>query len=285
MTESRFVEANGIRQHYLDTGTGPGGPVLVLVPGLTANAHSFEGLFAAGLGERLRVLAFDARGRGLSDRPEFGYRMEDHAADVLGALDALGLDRVVFGGHSFGGLLAYFVAANHPDRVEKAVVLDAPVEIDPKILDQIAPSLARLDRTFASWDEYDAFIRAFPYWDGFTWNDQIQAYYRGDAEQVAAGTVRARARPEVIRAVIEGELAVDWLETVSRVTQPTLLVRATRPFGAPGSGPILPADSARRTLARLADGRLVEVDGNHVTFVFAPQAARTVEAIAAFVTG
>ncbi len=281
MTESRFVEANGIRQHYLDAAGD--GPVLALVPGLTANAHSLDGLLAAGLADRLRVLVFDARGRGLTERPEFGYRMEDHAADVLGALDALGLDRVVLGGHSFGGLLTYFVAANHPERVAKAVVLDAPAEIDPKILDQIAPSLARLDRTFASWDEYDAFIRSFPYWEGFEWNDEIQAYYRGDAEEAADGSVHARARPEVIRAVIEGELAVDWLETVTRVACPTLLVRATRPFGPPGSGPIVPADSARRTIDLLPQGRLVEVDGNHVTFVFAPLARMTVDAIVSFV--
>ena len=283
MTESRFVEANGLRQHYLDSGGD--GPVLVLVPGLTANAHSFGGLLAAGLAERLRVLAFDARGRGLTDRPETGYTMADHAADLLGALDALGLEQVALGGHSFGGLLTYFIAAHHPDRVGRAVVLDAPVEIDLAILDQIAPSLARLERTFGSWEEYDALIRSFPYWDGFEWNDEIQAYYRGDAEQVAMGMIRARARPEAIRATIEGELAVDWLDVVSRVACPTLLIRATQPFGPPGSGPILDAASAGRTVARLRDGRLVEVDGNHVTFLFAPRASATAEAIVSFVTG
>ena len=73
-------------------------------------------------------------------------------------------------------------------------MLDAPAEIDPKILDQIAPSLARLDRTFASWDEYDALIRSFPYWDGFEWNDEIQAYYRGDAEELRERVGQAALR-------------------------------------------------------------------------------------------
>jgi pimeloyl-ACP methyl ester carboxylesterase len=281
VSRSRFVEANGLRLHYLDSGGD--GPVVVLVPGLTANAHSFDGLFAAGLGDRLRVLAFDARGRGLSDRPETGYTMAHHAADVLGALDALGLERVVLGGHSFGGLLTYYVAANHPERVDKAVVLDAPAELDPAILDQIAPSLARLDRTFASWDEYDALIRSFPYWNGFEWNDEIQAYYRGDAEELADGSIRARARPEAIRATIEGEFAIDWPETVSRISCPTLLLRASGAFGPSGSGPILDADSALRALGLLRDSRLVELEGNHLTFVFAPRARRVVDAITAFV--
>ena len=63
------------RLHYLEAG-GEGLP-LVLVPGLTANAHSFDGLLRAGLGDALHVLVFDARGRGLSDKPEFGYAMAD----------------------------------------------------------------------------------------------------------------------------------------------------------------------------------------------------------------
>ncbi len=52
---------------------------------------------------------------------------------------------------------------------------------------------------------------------------------------------------------------------LERVECQTLLVRATGPFGPPGSTPILGADSARRALGRLRDGRLVEVEGNHIT--------------------
>ena len=263
LSRSRYVEANGLRLHYLDSGGS--GPPFVLVPGLSANAHSFDGLLAAGLGEALRVLAFDARGRGLSAKPASGYAMADHAADLLGALDALELERVILGGHSFGGLLTYYVAANHSDRVEKAVVLDAPTEVDLSILDQIAPSLARLERTFASWEEYDALVRSFPYWDGFAWTDEIQASYRGDAEELPDGTIRPRCNPAHIRAVIDGELEVDWPATVSRIACPTLLARATGAFGPPGSGPILAADRARQAVARLRDGRLAEVGGNHVT--------------------
>jgi pimeloyl-ACP methyl ester carboxylesterase len=257
----------------------------VLVPGLTANAHSFDGLLAAGLGDSLHVLAFDARGRGLSDKPESGYTMADHASDLLGALDALGLERVHLGGHSFGGLLTYYVAANHPERVETAVVLDAPADLDPAILDQIAPSLARLERTFGSWDEYDALVRSFPYWDGFAWTDELHAYYRGDAEEHPDGAIRPRCNPAHIRAVIEGELEIDWAATIERITCPTLLVRATQPFGPPGSGPILPAESAQRALARLRDGRLVELPGNHITVLFGRHARQVVEQIVSFILG
>ncbi len=256
----------------------------MLVPGLTANAHSFDGLLAAGLGDTLHVLAFDARGRGLSDKPDSGYAMADHAADLLCALDALGLERVHLGGHSFGGLLTYYFAANHPERVETAVVLDAPADLDLAILDQIAPSLARLERTFGSWDEYDDLVRSFPYWDGFTWTDELHAYYRGDAEERPDGSIRPRCNPAHMLAVIEGELEIDWPATIERVTCPTLVLRATDPFGPPGSGPILTAESAKRAVARLRDGALVEFPGNHITFVFGCRARNVVEEIVSFTT-
>jgi pimeloyl-ACP methyl ester carboxylesterase len=60
-------DTNGIHLHYLDY---PGdGPTLILMHGLTANAHSFAGLIRAGLSPQLPVLAVDLRGRGLSDCP------------------------------------------------------------------------------------------------------------------------------------------------------------------------------------------------------------------------
>ena len=71
-----------------------------------------------------------------------GYAMEDHARDVLGLLDALELERVVMGGHSFGGLLTYWLAANHPERVERCVVLDAPAGDRPGAR-RAGPALAR----------------------------------------------------------------------------------------------------------------------------------------------
>ena len=113
----------------------------------------------------------------------------------------------------------------------------------------------------------------------------MQAYYRGDAVELPDGTVRARCRPNHIRAVIEGELAVDWHATLAAVACPTLLIRARGPFGPPGAGPILSAESARRAIALIPDARLIEVDGNHVTFVFAPAALRVTEAIRSFLLG
>lgn len=276
---AEYVETNGIRLHYLERPGG--GPTLVLAPGLTANAHFFETLLAH-LSPRLHVLAFDLRGRGLSDKPDHGYTMADHAADMVGALDALGCDEVVFGGHSFGGLLTFYMTAHHPERVSKALVIDAPAEVDPSILDQLKPALDRLEMTFPSWDEYLALVKAMPYYADWEWDPALEVYYRSDVMDLPDGQIRARSQPDHIRQAIEGTLEVDWPSLVSRMEPPTLFIRATGPFGPMGSPPLVPAAKATQTMDLLPDGRLLEFDGNHITFLFGKNAATVADEIVAF---
>lgn len=279
MGADRYIVSNGIRLHYAEH---PGdGPTLVLTHGLTANACFFDAL-AGALTPALTVLAVDLRGRGLSDKPDAGYTMDDHAADILGLLDELGIERANLGGHSFGGLLTYYLAANHADRVARCVVLDAPAEVDPTIMEQIKPSLARLEQTVPSWEAYLSAVRSQPYFEGW-WDDHCEGYYRADVEELPDGSVRPRSQPDHIRQAVAGSAQVDWPATVGRVEQPTLLVRATGAFGPPGYPAIVSEEKAARTLALLGDGRLVELEGNHITAFFGEGAAIAAGAIRDFV--
>ncbi len=275
---SEFIDVNGIRLHYLDHGGE--GPVLVMTHGLTANAHSFDGLANAFDGE-VRLVAVDLRGRGLSDKPDTGYSMEDHAADVLGLLDHLKIDRAFLGGHSFGGLLTYHIAAHHPDRVRRCVVMDAPIDIGEATLEQIKPALDRLGRVLPSWPAYLAAIKEQPYYDGW-WDPQIESYYRADVQENDDGTVQSRSSPDHIRQSVEGTMGVPWSEYLDRIEVPLLLIRATRPYGPPGYPPLLSADQARTVLAALSAGRLIEIDGNHMTFLFGEEIKKAGRAIVEF---
>jgi pimeloyl-ACP methyl ester carboxylesterase len=277
---SELIETNGIRLHVVDHGGR--GPTLILTPGLTANARFFDAIVSDGLGVGVRVLAVDLRGRGLSDKPDSRYTMADHSRDILGLLDALGLEQVILGGHSFGGLLTYFFAARHPGRVSKCVVLDAPGEIDPTIVEQIRPSLARLESTAPSFEQYVDVVRSQPYFDGW-WDPRIETYYRADVEDLPDGSVRPRSKPDHIQQAIDGTLNVDWSRVVRLVTVPTLLIRATGSFGPHGYPPILPAEVGARTVSALPDGRMVEVDGNHITAFYGTGSPRVAAAIRSFI--
>lgn len=277
---SEFIDTNGIRLHYIDHGGT--GPILVMTHGLTANAHSFDGL-AKALGMEVRLIAVDLRGRGLSDKPDTGYAMEDHAADILGLLDHLGLDRALIGGHSFGGLLTYHIAAHHPERVRRCVIMDAPIEVDEAILEQIRPSMERLGRVLPSWEDYLDTVKQQPYFEDW-WNPEIESYYRADVRENDDGTVQSRSYPNHIEEAVTGTIGVPWSEYLERIEIPVLLIRATRPFGPSGSPPLLTGDQARRIIAGLNDGRLVEIDGNHLTFLFGEEIRQSAREIVEFIT-
>lgn len=274
-----YVKTNGIKLHYLDYGGE--GPTLVLAHGLTANAHSFEGLVEAGLADYLRVIAVDLRGRGLSDKPASGYALEDHACDMLGLLDALGLQDVIFGGHSYGGALAYVMAAEYPERVTRCIAIDAPAETDPAILDQIQPVLDRLEVVFPSLDVYLENVRSMPWFAG-KWNAQLESFYRTDVQELPDGSVRSRSHPAAIRQAVEGLMAVDLAALVASITIPTLLIRGIEPL-MPGSPLLFPDEAAELALASLVEGRMVDLKGHHYDVVLGATAIETAAAIREFV--
>lgn len=280
---SQFVETNGIKLHYLDHGS-KNSPTLILMHGLTANAHSFMGLVHAGLANQMRVISVDLRGRGLSDQPEptVGYSMQDHAEDIMGLMDALGIQSAILGGHSFGGLLTIYMAANYPARVEKMVILDAGILHD-KVTEQIRPSMDRLGKVLPSWEAYIEGVKNGPYYsvDGF-WDADLEAYYRADVKDLPDGSVVARSAPDVIEEARQGVLAEPWADLMARATQPAVLLQAPDPFGPIGL-PIMTDENAALTAQLLPNCYHKRLAGNHITLVFGKYAPGVVAAIHEFI--
>ncbi len=121
--KSAFAEANGIRLHYWRTGEGSGKPVIVAAHGITDNGLCWTSL-AAGLSHRYDLILYDARGHGLSGKPETGYGMASHAADLAGLIAALELERPIIMGHSMGGSIAAVAAAEDPALATALVLID-----------------------------------------------------------------------------------------------------------------------------------------------------------------
>jgi len=124
----RTVHANGVDLHVAEAGEGP---PLVLLHGWPQHWWCFRHLIPR-LAERHRVLAMDLRGYGWSDAPPGDYAKATFAADVIGLLDAEGIDRARLIGHDWGGYTAFLVALEHPERVERMVSLDIPPPWPPR---------------------------------------------------------------------------------------------------------------------------------------------------------
>ena len=107
-------------------------PPLVCLHGVTAHGRRFRRLAEEHLVPRWRVLAPDLRGHGYSDW-EPPWTFATHVHDVLETLDAHGVRRATFVGHSFGGRLVLELAALAPERVEAAVLLDPAIDLLPHV--------------------------------------------------------------------------------------------------------------------------------------------------------
>ncbi len=127
---SDFVQANGIRLHYLDwSGSGP---VLLFIPGMGCTAHIFDG-FTPRFTDWFHVMAVTRRGSGESDYPETGYDPDTLAEDLRQFLDALQIDKVILAGHSMGYVELSRFALLYPERFLKLVWIDAAYDrTDPE---------------------------------------------------------------------------------------------------------------------------------------------------------
>jgi pimeloyl-ACP methyl ester carboxylesterase len=118
---SRYVDAGGLRMHAV---IGGNGPPLLLVHGWPQTWYQFRMVMPA-LARDFTVIAVDQRGIGLSDKPESGYDSGSQANDLVALMDALGFGRFAVLGFDTGMPIAYALAADHRDRVERLVVGEA----------------------------------------------------------------------------------------------------------------------------------------------------------------
>jgi len=86
--------------------------------------HEFYRRFFEYIARHVRTTVFDKRGIGLSDKFRDAPTLAERTTDILAVMDAAGLDRPVVVGQSEGGLIAQLFAAQHPDRVERLVLLN-----------------------------------------------------------------------------------------------------------------------------------------------------------------
>ncbi len=215
---------------YLDTKTEK--PAILCLHGRWGRAETWDA-FIRHYGDRYRIIAPDQRGHGLSSRPASKYTAEEMAEDMIGLLDSLQIESAIVVGHSMGGRIAGFLAAQHPKRVKAVAILDKsargpekPAEMlpgtDPLTKDWPLPFATRREAMDFIRKEMDTDL-AYEYFMNSLYETEAGFEMRFSAQAMAANTANDE----------------DWFHLLPRIQCLTLLVRAR------GSGAVKDEDFAK----------------------------------------
>jgi 3-oxoadipate enol-lactonase len=234
------VLANGIHLHYAEAGRGD--PPLLLLHGVGGSHEMWLPLMPSFAGSR-RVLAGDHRGHGGSDKPAGPYTTTLMADDWLAALDALGIARADVLGLSLGGAIAMRLAASHPSRVRRLVLLDTWGRPDRAFVALMRDREALLARgDLAAYAEL-SISQVF-----------TAEYIRTHPGEMDAYRARvAQAEVASLTAAVRACIAHDMGTALRRITTPTLVVVGALDH-------LTPRASAELLAAEIPDARLVVID-------------------------
>lgn len=266
MTDGRITTNDGLTLRYIDVGSGR--PV-VLIHGWQQAAELWRYQIDA-LSAFVRVIAFDHRGHGVSDKPAHGYKVHRLAKDLQDLMTELDLSDAVLVGHSMGCqvVLAYLELFG-PQRVSKIALVDEPIflTIDPAWDER---TLAETGAVFPPQAVLDTV-------NGLANPATREQTVRGLIDLLTSPTISPEAKEWIVQwnlrvdGIHSGSLFYnhahqDWREQVKRVQLPTLVV------GAQGSP--VPA-SAMRWAADQIPGAQLEIfaadeGGSHFMFIENP---------------
>lgn len=219
------ILANGIRQHFLEAGSGP--PV-VLLHGFPETSFAWRFQIPV-LAEKYRVIAPDLRGYGETDKPAAGYDKRNMARDIVELLKGLGIGKIALVGHDRGARVATRFAKDHPGLVDRLVVMDnVPTrvvarEINARVAKaywffffHLVPDLPEV----LIQDREDLWLRHFfSDWcydpltiSGDAFDTYVQAYRRPGAVRGAMADYRANAE----------DVAQDQVDADTRIACPVL---------------------------------------------------------------
>ena len=253
-----FVHVNGVRLWHRITGEGD--PV-VQIHGAGFGHYNFDPV-TPELSKRFRVVDFDMRGYGASDRPEQDYDMEVWADDVAGLLDALEIERAHVHGTSMGGAIAIVVAGKYPDRTRSVVINCAAAKLGPsgQLIFKNWIDIARLDpdgpgsRILAELITWQALSRRFlAEQDAVALADRMQEILR-DSNSV-----------EVFTAACQALCDMDVRDWLPRITSPALVIGGDEDVMTPWDQG--PGGAGQQAIADGIDGVEVHVihGANHST--------------------
>jgi pimeloyl-ACP methyl ester carboxylesterase len=247
---SHHVSLRGIDFHYLEWGDASQ-PAMVLLHGLTGHAHIWDHM-APHLAERYHLLVLDQRGHGDTGHTE-SYTTQEFADDVEALRGHWGIDRFVLMGLSMGGHNGIAYASQHPERVERLIIIDIPPALDVRRMPdrtKIEAQAKNGHRRFATLDEAVADARA-----GNPTAPDENLNYRTmcNVRETSDGGLMFKYDQKV-QATWQPD---DLWPALPRLTMPALLVRG-------GLTTVLPRETAEKMVTASPNLELIEVpDSGH----------------------
>jgi len=266
----RFKLASG--EIAAEVSGSPDAPLVIGIPGLSVNLRCFDVMYDALDPAKHRRLAFDPRGRGMSEKtPPGSYGWPSHVRDIIAMADELGAEQFDLIGLSMGAWIAMKTAEMNPGRVRRLVLVDA-LGIPEEAC--IEPIYAGLDRLATVWPSKEAFLQlaeSFPQYRPWPVYKRLFEYELEDVE----GGAKARSSREA--ALEDDKYRQEYFsyDLWKAVTMPTLVLRATEKLP-PDYGFILTKDDYERFLREVPTARGMEIEANHYTIAVTPEAAAAV---------
>lgn len=253
-----FIQANGIRLSVTDFGGE--GPTVLLLHGLMGRASNWASTAEWLINQGYRVVAFDQRGHGHSDKPDNAYTRTDYVNDAIALIEQLHLSPALVIGHSMGALNAWVLAARRPDLVAGLVLEDMAFETVRPLVEQ------------------DPYVNYFASWPvPFPTLQAVRAFFGAKRASYADYFM------EIMTETQDGyrplfsfdhmlQSSADWrghhyASELEQITCKTLVMRA-------GEGTI-PREESVRMAALIPQGRYVEIEqAGHVIHYDQPQVWR-----------
>ncbi len=250
MSQIRTVHlASGLTLAYVTHGSPSGVPV-VLIHAWGESLGTFDRLIPL-LPSTYRVLAFDQRGHGRSDKPEHNYSLVDLAGEVEDVMDAVGVPEAVLVGSSSGGYVAQQVAAQSPERVSGLVLVGAPRSLQGR--PAFADEVERLTDPIArSWVQ-----------DSLSWFPRFHEVPDWYVDDRVDDGVRMPAH--VWREAFEGLVSATAPTESANITAPTLIIWGDR------DELLLRVDQERMSAAIPGSRLLVYADTGHAVLWEQPE--------------
>ena len=268
--ETRYAKSGGVRIAYQVVGNGPFD--LVYVPGFVSNIDLFwemphQAYFFGRLSAFSRLILFDKRGTGLSDRVAGIATLEERMDDVRAVMDAAGSERAALFGISEGGAMSVLFAATYPQRAQALVLYGSYARATHLLSeDQFNKEMNLIDRLWGT-GEYT-----------------LGRYFPSGVSQEAARIAFARrerqsASPSAVMAIRRMNREIDARHVLPAIQVPTLVMHRV-------GDSAISVELGREIAANIPGAKYVELPGaDHIPFFERDLTDRMVDEVEEFLTG